>query len=100
MAVAVLLLLIAIPAVDRANTGRLKGNLSFNAAGGAVHRVVLALTAVFVGGLFSRATARRAAGRLILKALFSVKFLFGNAEDEFDATIFTYQSFVFHCDSS
>jgi hypothetical protein len=81
--------LIAIPAIDRANTRRLERNLCFRAAIRANGRVILALTAS-AGLLFARAAAFRTPRGFVLESFLRVKSLFLGAKNKFRAAFFAY----------
>ena len=82
----------ALAAIDRTVGLGLKGNLGLAAAGSANSGEVLAGTA---GSVLASVTAGLAALGLILEALFRIEFLLTGGENEFLATFFTDQSFVF-----
>ena len=82
----------AVAAVDGTIRLRLKGNTSFAAAGSAGRGEVLSgATGRGLAGI----TASLAALGLVLEASFCVEFLLTGGENEFLATFFTDQSFVF-----
>ena len=80
-----------IAAIDGAIAARLKGNLAGLAAGcadGVKHLTALSTS------LLTSLTAGSAALRLILEALFGVKFLFAGRENEFLTAVFADECFV------
>ena len=87
----------AVPAVNRAVPGRFKRNRGFLTAGGAngsEHRARLSIAGIPAALHFASPSALGAAAWFVLKALFSIKFLFRYREQELIATILTYDIFV------
>ena len=85
----------AIAAINRAIFGGLEGNLAFRTAIG-TNSVIKSFRAF--GSGFARIPAGFASLRLILEALFRIKFLLAGSEHELVAAIFTDQFLVFvHC---